>query len=54
VLRGLGLDAAAAKEVASRPLPPFPPTSTAAPVEAVAAAKAKAGLRAQPKRGGKG
>ena len=37
VLRGLGMDAAAAKEVAHRPLPPFPPMAASAP-----AARAKA------------
>ncbi|GAA4359652.1 hypothetical protein GCM10023165_55980 [Variovorax defluvii] len=40
VLRGLGMDAAAAKEVAYRPLPPFPPMA-AAPVAAKAKAAAK-------------
>ncbi|WP_179106927.1 TetR/AcrR family transcriptional regulator [Variovorax sp. KK3] len=57
VLRGLGMDAAAAKEVAHRPLPPFPPfppfpaappssskaATTAAGTSRVAAKKARRG-----------
>jgi AcrR family transcriptional regulator len=44
VLRGLGMDAAAAKEVAHRPLPPFPPVGGAPePVAAKARPRAKSG-----------
>lgn len=43
VLRGLGMEAAAAKEVAHRPLPPFPPIGEAPAARAKGAAKGKRG-----------
>jgi AcrR family transcriptional regulator len=42
VLRGLGMEAASAKEVAHRPLPPFPPLVEAAAGRTKASAKARA------------
>lgn len=46
VLRGLGMDAAAAKEVAHRPLPPFPPMAAPAPAGRARAPAKKAARRA--------